>query len=121
MKNNLEMVKATDELRKLILEHPELPLVVLAGENACTYDYSSMFCTDVRAYIGEFLDCEQPFDEERAYDDRVDFEDAVREYYEDYCDEHFDGNEAEYEEYIEKKIAEYDPYWKKCIILYVDN
>ena len=110
----------TDELRKLILENPELPLAVFAGQNACDYDWNSMLCTDVRAYIGEFLDCEQTINDERVYDDRDEFEDDVRDYYEltDEC-EHM--SDDEFDAFIAEKLKEYESHWTKCIVLYVDN
>jgi len=33
----------------------------------------------------------------------------------------WDGTDAEWNTFCDKRVAEYDPYWKKCIILYVDN
>ena len=111
------LVQATDTLRKLILENPELPLVVFAGRDACDSDYSLSACSKVDASIGEFLDCVQDIDEERVFDDRDDFEDILRERYA----YDFDGTDDEFEEFIEKKLMEYEPDWTKCIILYVDN
>lgn len=111
----------TDKIKQLILENPELPLIIIAGENACEYGYSEDFCSKAQAYLGEFLNCEQDFDEGRIFTDREDFQDIVYDYYYHYCDIHLEGSEREQEEYIEKKISEYDPYWEKCIILYVDN
>ena len=32
-----------------------------------------------------------------------------------------EGSEEEFKEFIKTKLAEYEPYWKPCIILYVDN
>ena len=120
MRESIGLMHTTDELRRLILENPDLPLVILAGENACDYDYSTMFCSQVNAYIGEFLDCEQEINKERAYEDRESFEDDVRDYYE-YFDECQKMPDDEFDKFIEEKLAEYEPYWKKCIILYVDN
>lgn len=33
----------------------------------------------------------------------------------------YDYYYEEPDEYAEKMVHSYDPYWKKCIILYVDN
>ena len=33
----------------------------------------------------------------------------------------FDGTDEEFTEYIKARMAEYEPYWKPCIILYVDS
>lgn len=63
------LLHTADELRQLIRNNPTLPLLVFAGEEANSGDYT---------------------------------------------DEEFDA-------LVKKAIAEYDPYWKPCIILNVDN
>ena len=108
-----KMLDATDELRKLILENPDLPLLISAGE-----DSRGFMCTYVNCRIGEFLDCEQEIDDERCYDDREEFTEALIDYYYDDC---IDMSDEEQDEFINKKLAEYEPYWTKCIILHVDN
>ena len=51
-----------------------------------------------------------------ATTDRDEFEEAVADSLadSDYTDEEFDA-------LVKKTVAEYDPYWKPCIILNVDN
>ena len=110
------LLKNTEELRKLILENPELPLVVFAGQDANIGDYSMVACSRISAYIGEVLDCETEYSDE-VHTDREYFAEVVSDYY--YSS--FDGTESEFDEYIDAKVAEYDQYWKKCIILEVDN
>ena len=112
----LELCHKTDELRKLILENPELPLLVFAGEDANTGDYSMVHCTRVSAYIGEVLDWDTVYSDE-VITDREYFAELVT----DYHASDFDGTDDEFDKYVEDKVAEYDPYWKKCIILEVDN
>lgn len=107
---SLEVLHATDELRQLILDHPDLPLLVSAGEDAAGY-----ICTSIYARIGEFLDCDQDIDDEITFTDREFFEDQLRDKYDD-----FDGTEDEWEEFIQLKLAQYVPYWKKCIIVHAD-
>ncbi len=113
-------VHAADKLRQLILDNPDLPLVVLVGDEANTGDYSYMFATSVSAEIGEILDCNQEFNDCICYTDRDDFEDDVGEsvYYQHEDEDHPD---EWWEEETKRVAAEYDPYWKKCILLTVDN
>ena len=66
-----------EKLRKLLLEHPDLPLLVFANEDANSGDYSLMSCYSVFAEIGEFLDCRQEIEDEIVFTDRHDFEEAV--------------------------------------------
>lgn len=107
------IVNNTKELRKLIIQHPELPLVVIAGSQASNEDYQ-MCCSYVKAEIGEFLDNELL---DKAYTDR----DELREDIEDYYYSDFDGTEREFDEYIDSILNDYVPYWIECILLYVDN
>ena len=109
MKRSLDLLHTTDELRRLILENPDLPLLV------CTYeDAADSVCDRVSVEIGEFLDCEQEYDDEHIFTDRDYFEEAVTDYY--YND--FDGTDDEFDEFINSKLDEFEPYWKKCIIMY---
>ena len=114
------LLHSADELKQLIAENPDLPIVVFAGDDANTGDYTYMSCNYVSATKGGFLDCDQQIDECRCYTDRDDFEDDVytvlegEERYDDLSDEEFDS-------VVKQKITEYDAFWKPCIILYVDH
>ena len=110
------LVHKTDKLRQLILENPDLPLFVFVGQYAAS-DWAWTACSDVKAKIGEVMDCNPVEDEERIYTDREEFEDMISDYY----SSDFNGTDAEYDELVENKLKEYEPYWKKCIILYADN
>ncbi len=118
LKKTIDLFNSTEELRKLIIENPDLPLVVFAGESANTGDYSSTSCSDVRAYIGEILNCENDVSKDRVFDDREEFKDVL---FDELEYEHPKLDNDELYELFEKKINEYEPYWEKCIILYVDN
>ena len=115
----------TDLLKKLILENPELPLLVFAGEYAYNSDFGWTSCSNVRSEIGEFLDADTDFmtmdDYGMIYEDRIQFEEDYGDWLETYEREKFDGTDAEWDAEVEKRIGEFDPYWKKCIILRVDN
>jgi len=113
-------IHAADSLKKLIAENPDLPLVVLVGDEANTGDYSYMFATSVSAEIGEILDCQQEIKDDVCFTDRDEFEEAIADGMSDSGD--YDNLEDwEFEEIVAKKAAEYEPYWRKCILLTVDN
>ncbi len=114
---SLGLTYDASELRRMIVENPELPLVIFAGENVYSDDYTNVACTDVRASIGEVLDCEQQVNEEKIYCDRTDFEDDLRIHLED----EFDGDDEDFDDFIAEELKQYDPYWKKAIIVYADN
>ena len=109
-----------DSLKKLIMEHPDLPLVIFADDCANSGDYPFMTCSSITAEVGEVLDCLQEVDSERCYTDRSAFADDL-EYNMEEERNRFDGSDAEWEARMERAISEYDPYWKPCIIVCVNN
>ena len=118
MKNINQISHNTNKIKEIILKNPELPIVVFAGREASNYDFDTTLCSYVEIYVGEYLDIKVEEDtEDRIYTEKEDLEETLWQYY---CDK-FDGNDKEFNNYIAKKIYEYEPYWKKCIILYVDN
>ncbi len=115
------LLHSADELRQLIRENPTLPLLVLAGEEANIGDYSYMCCSYIKAYKGEFLDCAQTVNDCMCYTDRDEFEEAVADSLADVDYTDVDYTDEEFDALVKKTVAEYDPYWKPCIILNVDN
>ena len=109
---------AAQDVRKLMMENPDLPVCFLATEEANTGDYNTMFCTSVHAEIGEILDCQQDIKDEIIFTDRDHFEDEL------YCmldySDDFDSEEALDTEF-KRLVAEYEPYWRKCILVTVGN
>ena len=74
------LLHATDELRQLIIDHPDLPLLIFAGEDANDGgDFFYMSCSYANAYVGEYLDCAQTVNDCRCYTDRDDFEEDLSE------------------------------------------
>lgn len=110
------LLTETDELRRLIIENPELPLVIMAGQYCNNGDWYYMSCGCCRAELGEVLDCMQEVNDEKVYSDRDDFREDL-----EYCYDDFEGSDQEFEKLITTELAKYEPYWKKCIFLYVDN
>lgn len=109
---NLDIVHDCSELRKFITENPELPIVVLAGDEANSGDYQYAYCSHVECKIGEILDCELPFDDDRIliFCDRDDFRETLGDFLCDLSDEEF-----------ERELEKYEPYWKKVIEVWVNN
>ena len=114
------LLKSGAGLRQMLLDYPDLPLLVFAGEDANSGDYYYMSCCSVNANIGEFLDCEQTINDERIYEDRDDFRKDVADLLAD-MDENCTLSDDEFDAKVDETVAQYDPYWKKCIIVYVDN
>ena len=114
------IITDNSELRKLISDNPDLPIVFLANEDANNGEYSTMFCTFVSARIGEVLDCQQEIDDEVIYTDREAFEDKIFEDIETITG-YYDRPEKWYEAETKRIASEYEPYWKPCILITVGN
>ena len=113
-------VHNTDELRQMIIDNPDLPLVVLADEAANPGDYLTMFCSSIHAEIGEILDCNQEINDEICYTDREQFEEDIFDKI-DILTGYDDRPNEWYEQEAQRIASEYEPYWRKCILLTVGN
>ncbi len=112
-----ECITQSDELKKLIIENPELPLVVMVDYEVCA-DASSRwwFAPDIRFEVGDFLDCEQEVNDERIYDDKDIFEEELTDSLADSGD-YDDISDEEFDRIVAEKLKEYEPYWKKVIYI----
>lgn len=119
-----DLAKSTEELKRLIREHPDYPIVVLAGECANSGDYSWMYCDCVEFKIEEILDCEAPFDTDHVQYDKSDFEERLQEWlWEELKDENPQTtlSEAEIQKEFLALKARFERHWKKVIAIYVNN
>lgn len=112
----------TDELKKLIAEHPDYQIVVEVDSDVVADDgYAIWYAPRLLYKLGEILDCEQTVDDEKVYLDRDDFrEDVSYRIFE--CDDDFEEkygkiSDEEYEKLIDEYVAKYDDYWKNVIII----
>ena len=110
------------ELKKLIRENPDLPIVVFAGPNVRWIDPMDsewLFCGRVTYRITEILNCPNDYTNE-VLDDREKLWDLIS----DSLFPYYDMKEAEDDEIIaqaDRISATYDKYWKKVIAIYADN
>ena len=121
MTNDLSLIHDATELRKLIAENPDLPIVVLVGEDANNGgDYYWMYCSSVSCCIDEILDGNTPYDNnEHIFVDRDQFEEAVAEVMTN--DETMKLSNADFDALVKAEVAKYDPYWRKVIAVYCNN
>ena len=113
---NYSLIKQSDELKKLILENPDLPIAVLVADDACSGDFCWTYCACISYDIAEILDCDFYDHDDSVFTDR----DRLEEYIEDMLyDEYYD--KEYYEEAIKNKMAEFEPFWKKVIAIYASN
>ena len=111
--------KQTDELKELIMEHPDYPIVVMVDSDVVCDDYGWWYAPSLKFSIGEILDCEQEINEEKTYIDRDDFEEDVTDIL---CDkeEYEDLSDEEFNKVVQEELKKYDPYWKKVIQIMAD-
>ena len=103
-------LKDTTVLRNLILENPDLPLIVFCGEEAWNGEYGYTQATTNRGEIEELT----------LYSDRwMDREEYEEEWSDDLCDEEEYKNlsDKEWDEMIAQKVAETE--FVKAIVLWV--
>lgn len=112
------LTKKSEELKRLIAENPELPIVVLAGEEANCGDYCWMFCSDIDFAIDEILDCDYCDYDNAVFCDRDRLEEKVED---DLWDDYDDGHLEEYKAAVKARLKELDPCWKKVIAIYANN
>lgn len=113
-------IKQTDELKKLIAEYPDYPIVVMVNNEVVADDtYGWWYAPCLSFSIGEILDCEQDINEEKTYIDRDEFEEDMYDKY-TWDEEYEKLDNFEFDEMVEKKLKEYEPYWKKVIQINAD-
>lgn len=122
MRKTSGIVADTTELRRLMAEHPDYPICVLASEEANNGEYGWMYCSDIRFEVGEILDCEQPVNDEIVYHDRDDFEEGLEEWlWDELCADNGEYTEEQFQKALADEKAKYEPHWKDCIFIYADN
>ena len=111
----------TDELKKLIAEHPDLPIVVIVNaEVVADDDYNWWYAPCISFSLGEILDCEQDVNDMKVYTDRDDFEEDLQNIL---CDlEEFENaTDEEFDQAVKEQLADYEPYWKQVIQIRADT
>ena len=110
----------TDELKKLITEHPDLPIVVIVSSDVVADDgYAWWYAPDIRFTMGEILDCEQDINDEKTYIDRDDFEEDLAYILGDSGD-YDETTDEEFDKIVQEELKKYEPYWKKVIQIRAD-
>jgi hypothetical protein len=124
---SFELAKQTNELKKLIAEHPDYPIVVLAGDESNWGDYSWMYCSNISFSLCEILECEAPFETEFVCTDREDFEERFEEWlwdemcHDDVAGDGVEPSEEEFQKRLKIELAKFEPYWTKVIAIYATN
>jgi hypothetical protein len=99
----------TTELRKLIVENPDLPLVVFCGEDSWTDTWAYEWAEVRSVRVDELTIYNDEY-----WLDREDYEDRLRD---DLCEDYEHLSDEEYDAMIDKIVAETD--FEKAIVVYV--
>lgn len=115
------------ELRNMIAEHPELPVVVLMDGEACPDEYRWWYANSVKCSIGVILDCELDWSD-KTYTDEDEFEEDLEEEVSEEIGRYFPGHEDdwepsddEFESKVKEELQKYEPYWTKVIEVWCGN
>ena len=115
-----QLAHQTDELKKLIAEHPDYPIVVLCSSEVVSDDgYNWWYAPCLRFYIGEILDCEQEINDEKYFTDREEFEEELRDKL-SYQEEYENLSDDEFDKVVKAELEKYEPYWTKVIEIRAD-
>lgn len=110
----------TDALKKLIADHPDLPIVVIVNsEVVADDDYNWWYAPDVSFSLGELLDCDQDVNDMKVYTDRDDFEEDLADILGDSGD-YDETTDEEFDKIVKEELKKYEPYWKKVIQIRAD-
>ena len=113
--------KQTEELKALIQEHPDYPIVVLVGsEVVADDDYRWWYAPELKYGITEILDCEQDVDEMKVYSDRDQFKEDIGYIIENNLDPNKEYTDEEFDKLVEAEFQKYEKYWKPVIAIYAD-
>lgn len=118
MNRTYSLTQKSDELRKLILENPDLPIVVLAGNEAYSDYWGWTYCSSISFNIDEILDYDYYDYDDTVFTDRDRLEEKISD---DLWDEYHDKSEEEYDAAVKRELEKYEPYWKRVIAIYANN
>lgn len=114
----IDIAKGTDELRKLILENPTLPIVILTDYEVVADEGGYWYGNNIKYAIKDLLTVKSACcDDDRIIDDRSDLEDLLSDRM---CEEEWtEGlSDEEYNNAVQRKMQEYEPLWTRCICIY---
>lgn len=129
--NSLNLLSNSDELKSLIKDNQELPILFISKEEKGVHYNSTKFgqfgCKYIKAYLGEILDYKDiPYAyKNEIYTNIADFEidicDVIMstDYYEMYNVDKL--SEDEFVDLVENISNKYKKYWKHCIIVELEN
>ena len=111
----IDMCAKTNELRELILQHPELPIVVLTDYEVVGDGYGCWYGCNIYFSIEKLLTIKK-YGDYTTIDDERDLEEYLENELAD-MDEYKDLSDSEFNEVVKAKVKEYEPLWTECIVI----
>lgn len=113
--SKIDLCENTDKLRELILQRPELPIVVLTDSEVIADDYGWWYGCDISFTIDKLIIINK-YGDDTVIDDKGDLEEYVQNELAD-MDEYKDLSDDDFYELVKAKVKEYEPLWTECIVI----
>lgn len=113
----IDIAEQSEELRKLILENPDLPIVVVVDSEVVADDnYCWWYANEIRYNIQTLLMYDTYYGDCRLLDDVGDLEEVIANDL-TYDDEYENLPDEEFDAIVQEKVMECEPLWTKCIVI----
>lgn len=113
--SKIDFCENSSKLRELILQRPELPIVVLTDYEVVGGDYGYWYGCDISFYIDKLI-LVNKYGENTTIDDSGDFEEYIQNELAD-MDEYKDLSDEDFDELVKTKVKEYEALWTECIVI----
>lgn len=115
------VIRDAAEIRRFIADYPDLPICVLAGQDAVSEEWAWTFCTSVHCELGEILDIKTPYDGggEKIFTDEDDLEEEINDQL--FNEETEKLTDEQYDAMVRAEVEKYKPHWRAAILVYVTN
>lgn len=105
------------ELREMLNSHKDWPVVIFIDSDVVGDDCWTWLAGRYSCEKGEVLDCEQDINSDHIYTDRDEFLEDVEDCV--YTAAEKKLSDEEFDAEVEKICKQYEPFWKKAVIVYV--
>lgn len=113
--SKINFCENTNKLRELILQRPELPIVVLTDYEVVGDGYGWWFGCDISFSIDKLI-LVNKYGEDTTIDDPIEFEEYIQNELAD-MDEYKDLSDEDFDELVKTKVKEYEALWTECIVI----
>jgi len=113
----MKITHDSGKLREMLNSHKDWPVVILVDSDVAWDDCWVWLAGGYSCEEGEVLDCEQDINPEHTYTDRSEFEEDVEDYVYTKTEKKLYDEELNAE--VDRICKQYEPCWKKAVIVYV--